>query len=317
MISSKHLVVCIAVLCLSHGVQAGQVRSCSNVNEADYSDSEAPATYGVACNDTAQWQSLGAMTKEERIAERNRKNSGSSTGTGTATGYYNSSAYTNYTEEGSQNAPDSGDDGVKWRVATGVNSKGKTTWSSWSNTGSITQGDDVQFQFSVWRSQTGTHEYDKIKSWIDWNNDGAFDNSKFAGRNLGNNVGNEVLIDKDWALNENARNKLDTSGSKYNTDLGMNNSADLFRKFTVRTTVPLDAVVGDTWLRARVVCENSLSSYAVNYNLLPDGYQHQGETEDYKLTIAKKETVTNVPEPTTLWLFASSFALLLVKRRKQ
>lgn len=312
----KHIVLSAIVLCFSSTSFAGTVKSCESRNTYDdYGD--APKSYGVACNDTAKWQTLGQMTTAEQQAEDNRINGG----TGSATGYRNSNAYKTYSQESNQKNTDTGDNGVVWRI------KGTDEWGN----DQIHQGDEVEFKFSVWRSQTGTHEYDRLKSWIDWNGSGNFDNGSNS---------DEILIEKDWALNHDANDNVDTTpNTKLNTDLStyrrewkwtrygwkkrkvwtnkVYNSDDLFREYTVTTKVPLDAVIGDTWMRARLVCENSVTSHSVGGNLLPWGYQDQGETEDYKITIAKKrpERPTEVPEPASLGLMLSAFLLIGLRRK--
>lgn len=190
------------------------------------------------------------------------------------------------------------DDGVSWRTS----SDGGNTWSDWSSDQVLRQGDQVEFKFEVTRSNDGGHEYDELKAWVDWNQDSNWDNAS------------EVVEQEVWNKNEAPDGTLDTSSPHYNGDLGTNNSNITFATFYETLNIPLDAVLGDTWMRARVVCENSLSQYSVNHVLDATGYQHQGEVEDYKLTVVAK--AVSVPEPSTLFIFALSLIGLAVKRRK-
>lgn len=193
---------------------------------------------------------------------------------------------------------DATDDGVSWKTS----SDGGDTWSSWSSNGVLTRGDTVKFRFSVNRSNDGNHLYDELKAWVDWNQDSNWSNS------------GEVIKKKRWAKNENKKGKLSTSSSSFNTDLQTYNSNITFANFYKKLTIPLDAMLGDTWMRVRLVCENSISQYSANQVLDATGYQHQGEVEDYKLTIVAKAAA--VPEPATLFMFALGIFALGAKRKK-
>lgn len=255
----------------------------------DYSD--APSSFGTACHDTDEWQRLGYSWDSESSPQPN----------------------------------DSSDDGVTWRTS----SDDGVTWSAWSASGQLTQGDKVEFKFEVSRSQTGTHEFDELKSWVDWNQSLNWDNS-------------EVLIRERWSLDENkfgdvAGNVLydqynndltNKAREELKTDLGRNsltdaelqatevyNNAALSRTYIAAYQIPTDSVLGDIWLRARIVCENSLHEYSDNMVLEANGWHHQGEVEDYKLTIVKK-TVVEVPEPTSLVLFAAGLFAIASRRKK-
>ncbi len=249
--------------------QAGTVISCIDKSSASsqYDYGDAPSSYGSACHDTDRWQKLGNTWDTDSAIN----------------------------SEGSDNATD---DGVKWKTS----SDGGNTWSSWSSNGALKQGDKVKFKFSVNRSNDGNHQYDELKSWIDWNQDFNWSNT------------DEVIKMKRWYKNETKKGELDTSSSNFNNDLGTYNSNITFAKFYRTMTIPLDAVLGDTWMRVRVVCENSISQYSANQVLDATGYQHQGEVEDYKLTIVAK--TASVPEPSTLFIFALGLFALGVKRKK-
>jgi hypothetical protein len=292
---------------------SSQVTSCSggNVNNHDYSD--APGTYGVACNNSSgRWQALGP------------NESGADTYTSGNAGYLQTTASKTWTAEGVVNSGIDGDmttingvavdtdNGVHWRISL----DGGITWSDYGN-GDITQGDTVEYRFGVARSTDGTHEYDRLKVWADWNKNEVFDNDA-----------SEILYEKDWALHEdsngNATNASNPSesNSKLNNDLtnlaGHNvyNNSQYFSYFTQQVTIPIDALTGDTWLRARIVCENAITAehgYG-SPTMLAIGYYNQGETEDYKIKILAK--AVDVPEPSTLLVFAIGLLGVTIGRKK-
>jgi len=298
--SIKAFAITIALLGFSNFTLASTMLSCSHATSKgaqDYGD--APSSYGSACNKTDNWQKLGTQWDTDSINQ-------------------------------ATDADNSTDDGVSWKTS----SDGGATWTSYSTTGKLTRGDLVQFKFEMTRSTSGDHKYDQLKSWVDWNGNGSWANDT-----------SETIIKKNWWKNENSEGVADGGGTK-NGDLsnwyhnnwkylpdseldGWNkdkykrkriyNSNDTTAVFYQQMTIPLDAAVGDTWLRARVVCENSLSnsSYNLNYNMLPNGYQDQGETEDYQLTIAAKaaKPAVDVPEPSTMFLFMIGAIAAFSKRR--
>jgi hypothetical protein len=309
----KTLSLTLLLFGISQTAFAGTVKSCESQNSSgsdtafDYGD--APASYGSACNDTAEWQRLGS--KWDTDAPNQTKNADNST-----------------------------DDGVTWRVK---NADG--SWSRWNRGNELTQGQEVEFRFKVTRAIYGTHEYDLLKAWFDWNGNGVFDNTDF-------NSGGDTIIESKWykdqnfsnsgfsdiGINKNASVIADGKPSNndgnqayndsfyrdygrnntryyWNDDLGKYNSRDTTGFFVTKITIPLTATLGETWLRARVVCENSLTSHSVNDNLLPTGYQHQGETEDYRVTIAAKKV--DVSEPSTLAILAIALLGFANSRRKK
>jgi len=195
------------------------------------------------------------------------------------------------------------DDGVSWKTS----SDGGSTWTNYSTTGKLTRGDLVKFKFKMTRSTDGNHKYDQVKSWVDWNGNGSWANNS------------EKIIQRNWWKNQNSSGVKDGGGT-WNNDIGDWNSNDTYRAFYKKMTIPLDAALGDTWLRARVVCENSLqnTNYNHNYNMLPNGFEDQGETEDYRLTIVARtpKPPVDVPEPSTLFLFMIGSVAILSKRKK-
>ncbi|MFT7431319.1 MAG: hypothetical protein ACI971_001780 [Colwellia sp.] len=313
----KTLTIAVLLTSISSHVFAGQVTPCGDKTGVDYSD--APDSYGAACHKTRKWQSLGPGTNKG--SKGDKKNNSRHK-------YKSTEGYKNWSKEDNVNSGADGDvqngidsdDGVQWRTS----SDSGVTWSNFGTDGVIFQGDVAQFKFLVGRSQTGTHEFDQVKAWGDWNAngfDGKFDDS-------------EVLIDEKWALNENANdiatnaaNNPSDSNRRTNNDLSkiyntlnstnikIYNSVDLYREYIKDVEIPLNAMLGDTWLRARIVCENALDNAGDGVSFLATGYYDQGEVEDYQITIAAK-VVTDVPEPSTLLVFALGFISIAAGRRK-
>jgi len=285
----KFLATAVLLSGMSNTAYAGSATPCGSKTNIDYSD--APDSYGAACNQTQRWQSLGPGTDQGDNDDNKSESNGKYKGT---------EGYQEYSREDGVNVDgDEGDDGVLWRTS----SDGGLTWSELGNDGVITQGDIVEFSFLVGRSQTGTHEFDQVKAWADWNIDGEFDEDP-----------SEILIDEKWALNRDSSDVLDPdSNARWNGDLNTRNNTDLYRVYTVQMQIPLDAVTGDSWLRARIACENAvMNTHQGGGTLYATGYYDQGETEDYEITIAAKV----VPEPSTLLVFAIGLIGMATARKK-
>ncbi len=95
--------------------------------------------------------------------------------------------------------------------------------------------------------------YEQIRVWIDWNQNRVFDPY-------------ECVKHQAWKV---------PYENKTLTEI-------------VYFTVPTTALFGQTWLRARICCQNHLQ---------PTGYRSQGEVEDYQVDV--------VPEPATMLLLGS------------
>ncbi len=160
------------------------------------------------------------------------------------------------------------DDGVTWSINGG--SYGHND---------ITVGDQVTFQFVMYKELWGQHNTDYLRAWIDMNQDGSF-------------TGDLVYTDS-WIFTP------QPNGSP---------AANASLPFYYTTTF---ANPGDYWLRARVTCNESINGDPNNFNFGPTDATswhnpnpnltwltglYQGETEDWKLT------VNNVPEPSSLLL---------------
>lgn len=278
---NKYLTIITAFLCFSNISFASSVIACGT-GTYDYGDANVSSNgtaYGEACHDTNRWQQLGG-------SGRNNPLQGDSGDTSDA-----ANNNKGWSGENSQRPKDSGDNGVKWRVQ---NADG--SWPDDFSRGELLQGSNVEFEFKVKRSDEGNHEFDQLKAWTDWNGNGIFENT-------------ETIIDEKWYKNHNEEDILSANSGNSNSDLGTDNNSDTWRKYYSEITVPIDAVLGDTWMRARITCENSLN-HDNNYSLEATGYYHQGEVEDYKVAI------NQVPEPTTLLVFGSALIGLVLNRKK-
>jgi hypothetical protein len=310
---NKYLAITAIFLCFSNISFASSVRSCATSGSYDYGDA---IGYGQACHDTNAWQQLGKAKIKNPDYDSNipkgrdnkkflnqalQGDSGSTNDNTSQNGGWNA--------ETSQNEVDKGDNGVQWRIKdengdwpTKLN--GKPLWSR----DELQQGQTVQFQFIVQRSDEGNHEFDQLKVWVDWNGDKEFNNDAMGSSE------SEVLFDDKWYKNEDADGQVNantTDKVNYNTDLKTQNNSDTLRYYNKTIEIPLDAVIGDTWIRARIICENSLHAADKRDNVfLATGYYHQGEVEDYKVKI------NQVPEPTTLLVFGSALFGLLLNRKK-
>jgi len=273
------------------------VVDCSTrTNTVDYGN--ATNQESSACHDTAYWQRLGETWNSDSP----------------------STAETNLATN----------DGVSWITS----ADGGTTWVE---NGELTAGGLVKFQFDVTRATTGNHKYDLLKSWVDWDQDGAWSESEAIisqkwwknenSEGVATNDSQSGTLDTNWDLTK--WNDLGTQGSTNrngNTwESSWNNGNGRWHKeifnsndttatfFSDEISIPVLDTLKDVWLRARVVCENSLEKYADGMNMIATGYQDQGEVEDYKLTIANK--TVDVPEPSTLFIFALGLFTLATRRR--
>jgi len=158
------------------------------------------------------------------------------------------------------------DDGVSWSVDNG---------STYGHE-DVMIGQTVKFKFDVYKPTWGTHKYDFLKLWIDWDQDKKFSD-------------NTVAQVKAWNLVEEKKN----NSSHYGTNV----VADVMKSIYLDVTIPDSALVGPTWLRAGVVCSNDTSLEGFSAT----GSYYQGEVEDWQLNIQSAP----VPEPSSLLLLGS------------
>lgn len=295
----KIVATSIVLLGFSNLSFATKVVECSTrTNSVDYGNATGQAA--SACHDTPYWQRLGKTWNADT------------------------------TKADETNL--STNDGVSWVTS----ADGGATWV---DNGVLTSGGLVKFQFDVTRATTGNHKYDLLKSWVDWNQDGSWDesediitkkwwkNENSEGVATTNSVGG--TLDANWDLTtwedlgtEGSNNRNNNQWkSQWNSGNGrwekkIYNSNDTDATFLSDIiTIPVLDTLKDIWMRARVVCENSLERYADGMNLIATGYQDQGEVEDYKLTVAKAGDSVDVPEPSTLFIFSIGLLALAARRK--
>ncbi|NQY86782.1 MAG: PEP-CTERM sorting domain-containing protein [Colwellia sp.] len=274
------------------------VKECSTRTSGQYDYGNATGQEGSACHKSNYWQRLGAKSNKEKVNKAQEKD-----------------LTTN--------------DGVSWKT-----SSDGVTWSEYGTSAEFTSGGLVQFQFNMTRATTGNHKYDQLKSWVDWDQNGTWEED-------------ETIIAQKWWKNEDSEGNIATSGdtnwdltkwgdlgtegsTKSNNNVWMstwnngngrwkdeihNSSVTKATFFSEVQTIPVLDILSDIWLRARVVCENSLETLSDGMNLIATGYQNQGEVEDYKLTIAQKISPVTVPEPSTLFIFAMGFLTLFTRKK--
>jgi hypothetical protein len=164
------------------------------------------------------------------------------------------------------------DDGVWWSI----NGEG------WGNDSLVAVGDTIQFRLDMWSAGWGEHRYDQVKAWVDWDQNGSWDN-------YSENIIAERFF-KPWYMR----------GSDYDNTYATTTSylSDAF--------LITDDMVGDLWLRARVSCDHVPFAETTPY-----GHLWQGEVEDWNIH------VNPVPIPSSLLLFGTGFLGLAGFYRKK
>ena len=187
--------------------------------------------------------------------------------------------------------------GVFWSVDNGA------TWGQDTN---LFVGQEVQFKFNMHKENVGTHYADFMKSWVDWGQDGSF------------NQADDIVA---FGFQELLANESGNLGS-WNTP----NQPDY--TFYSDAFLLTEDYIGDLWLRSRVTCSHALASNlgygwddqwdiaAATYysGFTPTGNLYQGEVEEWVITV----NAAPVPEPATMVFICSGlFGLVGLRRRKK
>ncbi len=197
---------------------------------------------------------------------------------------YGTATHTNTAWQELKTDGDQDEFGVSWSVDGGLN---------WGRD-DLYVGQTVTFKFDLHKQNVGTHYADFLKTWIDWGQDGSFDEATDV-----------AAFDM--------REILDLNGNPNGPNFSFfSDSFDI-----------LDSYVGDIWLRSRVACSESILNnwgaqwetetltYYNRFNAI--GHYYQGEVEEWKLTV----NAAPVPEPATFLLIGFGLAGLVGVSRKK
>ena len=182
-------------------------------------------------------------------------------------------------------------------LATPTSSTG-VFWSinggAWGQDVQLIIGDTIQFQVNMHKRNVGTHHADHVKTWVDWGQDGWFDEVDAV-------VSDRQILP---AL----------QGSSLKPAPGEADFSFLSGLYAITKDM-----VGDLYLRARVVCSSSLNKAAGhrrahnapadNIDFMPVGHLYQGEVEEWALNVA-------TPIPPSFLLLGSGLLGLVAVRRK-
>lgn len=189
---------------------------------------------------------------------------------------------------------------------------------AWSTDGTnwgreeLTVGETVYFRFIMHKTDEGDHYADLLKAWIDWNNNGVFEQS-------------ESLFYEHTIFPNAAGHDGSTVGRL---------NVDQYFEFTSQGFLLTSEHIGEIDMLVRATCTESVLASAgrtgtwdyqwrvafSEYNslFLPTGSLGQGEVERYSFIVNDAPPPT-VPEPSTLLLFTSGLIGLagIARRKKQ
>ncbi len=199
--------------------------------------------------------------------------------------YGSATHHTPYWQELDNVSNTSDDYGVSWSV------DGGATYGVFD----LLAGQNVQFRVDMHEDHPGTHYANFMKLWVDWGQDGSFDNG----------TSDVVMFDKRVLRSSQGSPVLDPSSTDH-------------------TYISSSYLVDDSWtslaIRARVTCSESLrqdwnaqwstSDQWYNNHFAATGYLYQGEVENWTIGVSA------VPIPAAAWLFGSGLIGLIGMSRR-